>query len=79
MDRLTMTLQHTPHGVRLIGPDPQRVAYVPVRQNGRNRGQCVWSSDEIRIVVSPAADGVEINVTIYDQKRKAAQAAVRAA
>jgi hypothetical protein len=66
---LTFTLQQTPFGTRLAGPDPDRVMYLtdraPVIKLQNNGAEPVWSSNALELYVAPIPNGVAVTVKIY--------------
>jgi hypothetical protein len=83
MYELVLTLHHTPFGMCVSGPDPQRIVFL---RNGETRetrceldAEPVWSSDEVDLFVAPTVDGVELQVKVHQPKRHGVRAIVRAA
>ena len=81
MYELVLTVEQTPHGVRVNGPDRDRTVYLPSR-NGPPRTATlhgmpdpVWSSAELDVYVSPLPNEAEVKIKIHARQKQIAPVA----
>jgi hypothetical protein len=81
MYEITLTVQQTPYGIRVVGPDTEHAIYLPfgIGKPAVWPAHFLWSSDELEMTAAPAVNGVQLNLKVRRAAPEGVQVARRAA
>jgi hypothetical protein len=72
---LILSVEQTPHGVRVNGPDRDRTVYLPTLNRLPRLARVhsdvepVWSSAELDVYVSPLPSGAEVKIKVHASQK----------